>query len=346
MADNEQSDESRRRKWLARPSWERKEHPEQLIDLYDVMRPHERERWNEGFTTQSEKEDFLVPISKRWYSFRDIAKERPKSDSPDDTEKTFDALRESTDSIKSGLLELKRRIDEGELVEIDPSKPKPQIPSRRTRKLYRYFRQGLFGLVAIGASVIFERMNAPNWLILVTIIAAIFCIAILPSVERASKGKRRLFWLAVVAYSIFAVFVAVGKSQPAQPPPPVSVTTNTPSPSTANLTRPDADQMVDLYKKYSTAQADQAAKSYIGKWLTISGEVADVTIGEDKGGVTVVIMIRNSLGWSLYAVSAELADQKSRDRAVALNKGETVTVGGKIARVSQLAILLEDCRFE
>lgn len=317
---------------MAKPSWVRKDEPD-LTDLIDLMRPHERERWERGFPTPAEREDFLAQIAARWHSYRVAAKNRPS------TSDSYD-LPSDLDEIKSGLLEIYRKLQTGELVEVTPSQ---QVLSkgtpRHSKKYYRRFRQGLFGVVGLLAAVIFERINAPTWLIVVTLAVAVLCIAILPAVERASKVLRAAFWLLLVAYVLFAGFVAIVKSQPApatvlsapQASPPAMATPL----SEQVLGQPDAEYLIELYAKNSTAQADEAAKAYIGKLIKLSGSVRDVAT--DGQTVFVTMWVRPSK--STLAVVATI--EKGMDRALVLRRDQRATIVGRIKRVNNMGIVLE-----
>lgn len=118
------------------------------------------------------------------------------------------------------------------------------------------------------------------------------------------------------------------------------------SPSTAQneqrvFTDITPEQLIGFYKKYNSAQADQIVKTYIGQPLKASGVVYDVErIGDD---VRMLLMVKGMSGWTHYAISARFDDQRWKDRAVVFDKGETVTVAGRILGVSETSVLLEHC---
>src|SRR6267378_1154488 len=94
---------------MARPSWETKDDPE-FADLIEAMLHDERQQFY-ALGSVSEREEFLAKIEERWRRYREAAKNRPPSDdSSIDPQPYFD-------DIRSGLLELQRRLQTGELVD-------------------------------------------------------------------------------------------------------------------------------------------------------------------------------------------------------------------------------------
>jgi hypothetical protein len=115
------------------------------------------------------------------------------------------------------------------------------------------------------------------------------------------------------------------------------------------LTDVDPAYLVSLYKQYSTAQADQAVKTYIGKWVKVTGTVSDVT-REDRSRETLTVSVSMHVETSnkeldSYTLSASFEDQPSMDRALVLSRKERITVLGKIQRVIEPGILLGTCQF-
>ena len=107
--------------------------------------------------------------------------------------------------------------------------------------------------------------------------------------------------------------------------------------------------LVSLYRQYSTAQADQAVKTYIGKWIKVTGTVSDVTREDhlrEPSIVSVSMYVEtSSKDHHGYTVGASFEDQASMDRALVLSRKERITVSGKIRRVIEPGILLDNCWF-
>jgi len=169
-----------------------------------------------------------------------------------------------------------------------------------------------------------------------------------------SLPLRRMIKLTIFAALLSGVFmlamdrwmVSLKAAQTIAPP---GLTPTTPSSQTESVpptkekvfTDVKPEYLVGLYQKYNSAQADQVVKTYIGQPLKASGVVSDVR--RDGDDVSVVLMVKRVDGWTLYAIAAAFDEQRWKDRAVVLSKGEKVTVLGKIRGVSDMSILLEHC---
>ena len=325
------------------PSWTYKDDPD-LADLIEIMSADERDQWNKGVGSLAQREEFLAEIEQRWRVKQKASGNIQPSRSPDEN---FARTQELIRGLRNDLDQLSRNRN---AIPIKPEQPeRPKVGSvRHSKKYYRRVRQSLFGVVGLLAAIILDRVNAPTWLIVVTLGVAVVCIPILPRVERAGKKVRAAFWLLLIAYVLFAGFVVLGKSQPS-----TSVATsqqaapNLPSPSPIKeqfLSQADADYLVDLYKKYNSAQADEAVKTYIGKSIKVSGVVGDVSRdSNDRNSVTMTILVKRADGWTLYGVAATFDQQRWKDRALIFGRGEKIIVVGKFERASELTLSLGDC---
>jgi hypothetical protein len=108
------------------------------------------------------------------------------------------------------------------------------------------------------------------------------------------------------------------------------------------------EYLIGLYKKYNSVQADEAIKTYIGKWIKIPlAVVADVErekhFGDKPDTIRLAATVDAPNGWVLYSVIATFSDQRWMDRALILNKDEKVTIIGKIHHVIPPGIILEEC---
>lgn len=339
-------------------SWEWKDDPD-LADLTEIMDDGERTQWDRGIGSIEEREDFLRRIEDRWRELQKKAGRTPRTNNPAERERQLTA---SLQKMARIIEEVERNNPVQVVVTSVPqgsgvySSGMYPPPARHSKKYYRRVRQGFFAVVGLLAAIIFERINAPTWLVVLTLAVALICIAILPSVEKASRTARTMFWGALVLYSVFAGYVAI-KAQPssaikapqskAPQSPSVAAPLNIPKGDERTFVDVDAAYFATLYRTHSTAQADIAAQAYIGKWIKVGGTVSDVTrdksIVDSSESVRVVITfpMRDKLG--MYAVSAEFKASPAKDAALILNREETITVVGKIRRISDMALLLDDC---
>src|SRR6266536_4114164 len=109
----------------------------------------------------------------------------------------------------------------------------------------------------------------------------------------------------------------------------------------------DAGYLVGLYQKYNSAQADEAVKTYIGKWIRISGKVADVAREKHfqaPDTARMAISVERADGKMLYFVVANFEDPRWIDRALIFGRRETVTVVGTIDHVIEADIILNNCK--
>lgn len=147
----------------------------------------------------------------------------------------------------------------------------------------------------------------------------------------------------------WSILLEQSKTPPVDQQPKAEATPEAKS-SEQVFTDVDPAYLVSLYKQYSTAQADQAVKTYIGKWVKVTGTVSDVT-REDRSretliSVSVSMHVKTSnKDLDSYTVGASFEDQPSMDRALVLSRKERITVLGKIRRVIEPGILLDNCRF-
>ena len=109
------------------------------------------------------------------------------------------------------------------------------------------------------------------------------------------------------------------------------------------------EYLIGLHKKYSTAQANQAVKTYIGKWVKISGEVADVNqdANWDKliGRVDPSVMITTKIPADHFYTHCRFEEQRWIDRALVLRRGEKITLRGRITGIDEDSFSLEKCEF-
>jgi hypothetical protein len=114
------------------------------------------------------------------------------------------------------------------------------------------------------------------------------------------------------------------------------------------------EYLIGLYKKYSTAQANQAVKTYIGKWVKISGEVVDVDqdanwdalVGRVDPSVMITTKIpATKIPADYFDTHCRFEEQRLIDRALVLRRGEKITLFGRITRITEQSFSLEKCEF-
>lgn len=102
--------------------------------------------------------------------------------------------------------------------------------------------------------------------------------------------------------------------------------------------------LMGLFKEHTEAQARKLLEAYIGKWLQISGRVADVksdsSVIRDAVIWTVFIYIE---GTGMDIATLESHKQEWIDRVSVLRLGDRITVLGQLDRVSRISIGLEHC---
>jgi hypothetical protein len=179
-------------------------------------------------------------------------------------------------------------------------------------------------------------------------------------VSNSWDNRRRVMsigWLlaGVLLWGVWWAYLPVPptSSSPNPSQPPVASSSVAPSsPETAKRVFTDVDphDLVVLYSKYSSAQADELTKSYIGKWITVTGRVSDVTRETSRfepASVRLSIYIEApNKEPDTYVVVAAFQDQASIDRALILRKNESVTISGQIKSVIQPGIVLENSEFK
>jgi len=330
---------------MAKPSWETKDDPD-LPDLIETMLQDERQQYY-ALGSVSEREEFLAKIQERWRSYREVAKNRPASDSPHDTEDTFEALRRTNDEIKSGLLDLHRRLQTGELVE-NPTR-EPLVPISSIKKSKGASRHPILAALfaAIGTLILNElhvplKFTIPFW------VALGLCIWQWPRIVKTTL-RQVAFWLTLILCSAFLVYLAFGQRQARSQQPGAANQPQSTAPTSDNriFVAVDATYFATLYRTHSTAQADIAAQSYLGKWIKTAGEVGDVRrdqfLGSDSVYVTITIPAKDSL--RMYVILAKFTQSPYKERVLILNRGEQINLIGKIDKADSMGLFLEECEF-
>lgn len=99
-----------------------------------------------------------------------------------------------------------------------------------------------------------------------------------------------------------------------------------------------------IYQERTKLQADQAAASYLGKWLKLTGTVHDVST-QPEGKVFVNVDHPGPPGTGPYdeIIIVLLIFTEGDGRLEVLHKGDPITAIGRINRISNDALVLEEC---
>jgi hypothetical protein len=93
------------------------------------------------------------------------------------------------------------------------------------------------------------------------------------------------------------------------------------------------DFLADLFENQTSMQAQEALKKHIGKWMTYTGQVRDVS--HVNRGVLLAIPLAE--GRLLFCDFLDLAGLRT------LDLGDTVTVIGRLESANALGVRLEQC---
>ena len=170
---------------------------------------------------------------------------------------------------------------------------------------------------------------ARHWGILVT---GGFIVGLIALIERLS-GKAISgwpLWLAVGLSLFVAAFLAWKNERERWERLNVTTLSKTPS------------ELVDVYKGRTVAQGEALAVIYQGKWLTVSGEVGDVTIHKGDrfffpptASVTFAQLAKPTVFMNFGRVWIT--------RLSMLRTGERITVLGQIDNVERFSVWLKKC---
>jgi hypothetical protein len=221
------------------------------------------------------------------------------------------------------------------------------------------------GALAVAAGLawwLFDKFDAPVWLVVLTLIV---CLVSFISVRWLEKTERRKkgFVAFLIVYALAATITAITFSKPGEGtqtrPAPVSIPTPITSSSVTLQAQTSKDNqrilldvkpeyLLGFFNKYSTAQAQELVKTYLGKWVKISVEVADVSrdeiLGKDQGP-SVMITTKIPGPDKDFLTHCGVEEQRWIDRALVLRRGERITVFGQITRIHERSFSLEKCEF-
>ena len=97
--------------------------------------------------------------------------------------------------------------------------------------------------------------------------------------------------------------------------------------------------LIDLYRGRTSIQGDALAAAYIGKWMSITAKVSDIS---DYLGGVMVIMANDDDDGVIRVISARFP-AKEKEKISHTARGATITVHGKICRINSYSVDLENC---
>ena len=102
--------------------------------------------------------------------------------------------------------------------------------------------------------------------------------------------------------------------------------------------------LVSLVANDTSVQGQRLVQGFIGKWMTITGPVDDVSEDDDTASVMFVYLPDKKNGPYMYFVSMSF-NSDWKDRIVVLSKGTRILVLGQIAGIDAHSVTLENCEF-
>jgi tRNA_anti-like len=249
----------------------------------------------------------------------------------------------------------------------DNAKTKPKAKKRQPVKKHDPQAQqiaatfviiGCVGAVAIGVLAYYHADTPLVWVTFLTV--AVFLIAIYfhwrsPGVQALCTSLGVVLFVGCLIWQYRLSFPKHEASS--------TVSTPTPSPAKANsspnpVAAPEErvlldvkpEYLLDFFTKYNNVQAQKLVETYIGKWMKISGEVSDVFPSETSGGTRLdrgpsVMMTKKAKKASGdIDVFCDFDDQRWKDRAAVLKRGDKITVFGQITRIDRFFTLTK-CEF-
>jgi hypothetical protein len=201
--------------------------------------------------------------------------------------------------------------------------------------------RGLFGLAAVCAVI------GMAWPVLKTLSPAV--TAMVNEVARSP-----IAWFAVLMLGMAAVLVLPkrGGGGAAGPPPearrgspqqPVPASAPTPKPKPQKVfVNVSPSYLLDLYNDRTTLQGDALASTYIGKWITATFKVYDIS--QPHPSVILIQSIEQQFfdPGGLRWISASFIAESSEE-VLQVQKDATITVRGKISSVDKIRVTIDNC---
>ena len=212
----------------------------------------------------------------------------------------------------------------------------------------------LAGLVAIGRIVLWQATTSRS-LPTRVLVTALTLGSVVPFTIEALRYVQRKHarWnqrqLSPEAPAPSVPQPSVGISKPLLPStPPASETMVAPIEERYKKGRITLDvkpeYLMRFYKEHTKVQADKLMEAFTGKWLPVSGTVANVST-YSKGAATVFLRYNYSVsGEDFYSIiGADFTEQERASHVVTLPKGSSIRVLGKVSRVDSDELYLTEC---
>lgn len=104
------------------------------------------------------------------------------------------------------------------------------------------------------------------------------------------------------------------------------------------------EYLLGFFEQHTAAQAQNATKDYVGKWMKVSGRVEQVSATyADFAQVTFGPKKVLSVEWTDHITVYMHFRRTWKDRALILKRGEIITTIGQINRIETLVLQLDNC---
>jgi tRNA_anti-like len=109
-----------------------------------------------------------------------------------------------------------------------------------------------------------------------------------------------------------------------------------------SICSPDPRELVGLFKRETSVQAQKQADAFYGKWIRVSGVISDV--GAWSGFSSQVTIYYRKADLTSFPVFMMFRDREYvENRLATLRKGDTITVQGEIERIDSVSVQLTNC---
>ena len=99
------------------------------------------------------------------------------------------------------------------------------------------------------------------------------------------------------------------------------------------------ERLTGFYRDHLAIQARTLIKPYLGKWMTVSGPLENVDPHWTGGGASVTLAYRPGVG----SIFMNFTDEELVDRLSTMERGQEITVIGRIETIEEHFLTLNDC---
>lgn len=100
-------------------------------------------------------------------------------------------------------------------------------------------------------------------------------------------------------------------------------------------------ELMQIYRKYPTIQADRLAEMYIGKWIQASGNLFDAS-REYANKFSVTLFDH----FSTESIFLDFEDKDSIERISVIPRGQHIEVVGKVREIRAYNLMLDECELK